>query len=75
MSERPFDELHRDEGRAGVLAELVHRDDVRMREPAGGLRLAAEAREDLRRVLAAELVGADGLERDDALDRRGRSPS
>ena len=31
---------------AGVLAEVVDRDDVRMVEPAGRLRLAAEAGDD-----------------------------
>ena len=50
---------------AGVLAAVVDRDDVRMTEPAGRLRLAAKARDHVVGVLAAELVGADRLQRDD----------
>ena len=44
-----LDELHRDVPDAGVLAEVVDRDDVGMVEAPGGLRLAAEARDDGRR--------------------------
>ena len=62
--------LHRDERRAVVLVEVVDRDDVRMIEASGGLRLAAESREHDRRILALELVGADRLQRDDPLDHR-----
>ena len=55
---------------AAFLAEIVDRHDVRVIEPAGGLRLAAEAVDQLRRVLVGELVLADRLERDHALDHR-----
>ena len=53
-----------------VLAEIVDRDDVRMVEPPGRLRFAAEARDHGLGVLAGELIGADRLQRDDALDHR-----
>ncbi len=66
----PGDVLHRDERRAGVLVEVVDRDDVRMIQTSRGLRLAAESREHDRRVLALKLVGADRLQRDDPLDHR-----
>ena len=39
----PFDELHREEVRALLDAELVHRDDVGVRERDGRLRLLDEA--------------------------------
>src|SRR4029078_4045141 len=64
------DLFHRDEPRAGVFPEFIDRHDVRMIEPARGLRLAAEARDDVGTVRAGELVGAYRLERDDALDHR-----
>ena len=67
-------ELHRDVGRAGVLAEVVDRDDVGMREAAGGLRLAAEARDLIGGVLALELLGADGLDAPRPARSPGRSP-
>ena len=41
-----------------------------MRELARGLRLAAEAREDLRGLRAGQRLGPDRLQRDDALDQR-----
>ncbi len=66
----PLDVLHRDERGAVVLVEVVDRDDVGVVEPAGGLRLAAEARDDRRRVLAGQLVAADRLQRHPALDHR-----
>ena len=65
-----LDELHRDVPDAGFLAEIVDRHDVRMVEAARRLRLAAKAVDHLRRVLAGELVLADRLQRDDALDHR-----
>ena len=66
----PLDQLHRDVPDAGIFAEVVDRDDIGMRQPARGLRLAAKAREDLRRVAPGQLIRANGLERDDALDER-----
>ncbi len=66
----PLHELHRDVVRAGVLAEVVDPDDVRMGEPARRLGLAAEARELLLRILALQILGADRLERDDPVDHR-----
>ncbi len=66
----PLHELHRDVVRAGVLAEIVDPDDVRVGEPARRLGLAAEARELLLRVLALQVLGADRLERDDPIDHR-----
>jgi hypothetical protein len=64
------DELHRDVPDAGVLAAVVDRDDIGMRQPARRLRFAAKAREDFLRVAAGQLIRPDGLERDDALDQR-----
>jgi hypothetical protein len=43
-----FDEPHVEEESAVDLAEPVHRDDVRLADPRGGLRLAAEAGRELR---------------------------
>ena len=40
---RPVDVLHDDEVRAVLLAPVEHRDDVRVVQVGGGLRLAAEA--------------------------------
>ena len=65
-----LDELHRDVPDAVVLAEIVDRDDVGMVEASRRLRLAAKARDHGRRVFAGKLVGADRLQRDDALDHR-----
>ncbi len=59
-----LDVLHRDVPDALVLAEIVDRDDVRVIEPPGRLRLAAKARDGGLGVLAGELVGANGLQRD-----------
>jgi hypothetical protein len=56
------EQLHGHEEAAGVLAEVVDGDDVRMREPGRGLGLAAEA-------LASLLVGrADDFQRDEAIE-------
>ena len=68
-----LDELHRDVPDAAFLADVVDGDDVGVREPPGRLRLAAKARDHGLGVLAGELIGADRLERDDALDHAGRS--
>ena len=65
-----FHELHRDEPRAAVDVEIVDRDDVRMREAAGGFGLAAKAREQALGGVALQLIGADRLQRDRALDQR-----
>ncbi len=63
-------ELHRDVPDAVVLAEVVDGHDVWVIEPARRLRFAAEAGDHGRGIFAGKLFGADGLERDDALDRR-----
>ncbi len=65
-----LDELHRDVPDACFLAEIVDRHDVRVVEAARRVRLAAKAVDHLDRVLAGELVLADRLQRDDALDHR-----
>ena len=64
--------LHRDEGAlaAGVLAVLVDGDDARVRQPAGRLRFALQACAQLAGPGGAEVVLADHLERDAALDQR-----
>ena len=59
------DELHRDERPALEDAELVDRDDVRMREAAGGAGLALEA---LAHLLVVEAL-AQELDRDGAIER------
>ena len=70
----PADVFHRDVGDRRpafgdrILAVLVDGDDVRVVEPPRRLRLALEAREDLRRLVAVQALGADGLDRDAALD-------
>ena len=53
-----------------MLAVFVDGDDVRVRKPARGLRLALEAREDIRRLARLEHLGAQGLDRDPAADDR-----
>ena len=78
----PGDVLHHDEGGVVLLAPVVDRDDVRVVEPGGGLRLAAEAldvdgiRRELRR--GAPSPRRDGRAGDRARGtrrpcRRGRS--
>src|SRR5439155_1288449 len=64
-----LDELHRDIPDAAVLAKIVDGYDVGMIEPARRLRLPPEAGDHGRRISAGKLVRADGLERNDALDR------
>ncbi len=61
-------ELHCDVPDAFVLADFVDRDDVGVRQPSGGLRLAAKAGDHRLGLLARELIRANRLERDDALD-------
>src|SRR4029079_18653847 len=55
------DQLHDDVRAAGVLAVVVHRDDVRVAQRGGCLGLLAEAR---REVGVAQVLGAQELERD-----------
>ena len=67
-----LDVLHRDVGdlRVGVLADVVDRDDVGVREDAGGLRLANEPLAEFPRlgVVVAHLRRADRLDRDHPAD-------
>src|SRR5216117_3434635 len=65
----PLEQLHRQVSEVALLAEIVGRDDVRMRELAGGLGLLEKA---LVVILAALGVVAqdDGLQRDDAVEVR-----
>ena len=58
-------QLHRDEGDATVLAELVDDDDVRVLQPRGGLGLDLEA---LAAVRVEAAVAGQRLERDLALE-------
>ena len=60
---RPLDILHRVEGVAVEVADLEDRDDPRMVEPGGGLRLAAEAGQI---GLRGELAAKEHLHRDGA---------
>jgi hypothetical protein len=62
--------LHRDERVLVVLAVLVDRDDARVVEVAGRLRLALEALERVLGVLRVEVALADDLQRDVAADHR-----
>ena len=55
LGERPaLDELHRDEDLAAERADVVHDDDVRVREPRHRLRLAQQARLRARRRRGAD---------------------
>ena len=69
-----LDVLHRDVGLPGVLADVVHGDDVGMAQAAGGLRLAQEAHAELGASAGAEgqrLHGDAAVEaRDPARGRR-----
>jgi hypothetical protein len=58
-----LEQLHHDEKPAVVLAHVVDDDDVRVRDPGAGLRLAEEAPAKLGR----DLEVGDDLERDGAL--------
>ena len=69
----PFDVLHRDERDLGlgILADVVDRDDVGVREDAGGLRFPDEPLAELLGVLlVAARVDADGLDRHHPADHR-----
>ena len=61
----PLDVLHRDVVRPLGLAAVVDRDDARMREPGGVLRLAAEALDEL---LVAGVPVVEDLDRDAAAE-------
>ena len=63
----PFDALHRVEPRPGLLAHPVHRDDVRVVEPSGRVRLAPEA---LDRLRVERHRRVEDLQRDAAPHRR-----
>ena len=64
-----FDVFHRDVGMVGVFAVLVDRDDARVAQRAGRLRLAAEsAGQRLGFLLVVDQFLADGLDRDRSLD-------
>jgi len=66
----PLDVLHRDEPGAVVFSKIVDRDDVGVIQPARCHGFAAKAGDYRLRLIAGELVGTDGLERDHSLDRR-----
>src|SRR5690606_40584277 len=67
LERTPLDPTHREVGQAVDLAGFVDGADARVVEPRGGFDLAAEA---LARAIAAEVLGADHLERDVAPERR-----
>ena len=62
---RPIDELHGEVWPAIVLADFMHRDDVRMREPGGGFGLGAEPPAI---CLSSQIAAQHHLERDDAIE-------
>ena len=62
--------LHRDEGGAVVVAEIVDGNDIRMIEASRGFGFALKTRYHVARLGALELVAAYGFQRDRALDRR-----
>jgi hypothetical protein len=66
-----LDQLHREVRLAVVVADLEHRDGVRVTELGGGARFLAKA-VDL--VLVGELAGGDELQRDLAIQRRIARP-
>ena len=68
----PLDVLHRDEGRLGLdlLADVVDRDDVRVRERSGRLRLAHEPFVELALLVVVLRGGPDRLEGHPAPDDR-----
>src|ERR1051326_2324497 len=67
-----LDVLHGDEIRSAglVLADVMDRDDHRMVEDAGGLRLANEALLEFAGLVIVAARRADGLQRDEAPDQR-----
>jgi hypothetical protein len=64
------DELHHDERDVGLLAEVVHLDDVRVVQPRHRLRLFAEAHRVLAGDLLVEVALEDGLDGDRAVQLR-----
>ena len=64
----PLDVLHGDEGRLFFLADVVDRDDVGVRERAGGLCLAQETLVELALLDVVLRRDADRLQRDEATD-------
>ena len=69
---RSLDELHREEVRSELDPELVHRDDVRVRQVDGGLGLEDEPADEV--VVARELV-ADLLHDELLLEAAGAAQS
>jgi hypothetical protein len=65
---RPLDELHDDERVGRVFTVLVHADDIRMQQPAGGDRLVLEARHRLLDQIRIDEVLAHRLDRNNAFD-------
>ena len=63
-----FKKLHRDEGYAGVFAELVDGDDIGVIEAAGRFRFAQKTLFDFSQNFLRQL-GVERLERDRTLDR------
>ena len=61
LERSPLDVLHRDVVRPLRVAAVVDRDDARVREPGGVLRLAAEALDEL---LVARVPVVEDLDRD-----------
>ena len=64
------DELHGDEPDAVFLTKVVDGNDVGMGKAPCRLRFSAKARDDVPRVLPGELICADSLECNAALDQR-----
>ena len=65
-----LDELHGDEDLLFPLADVVNRDDVRMRDPRHRPYLAHQARLRLLRPFAQRELGPDDLDRDIAIELR-----
>ena len=63
-----FKKLHRDEGYAGVFAELIDGDDIGVIEAAGRFRFAQKTLFDFSQNFLRQL-GVERLERDRTLDR------
>src|SRR5207244_5810138 len=64
------DELHGDKPDAFFFAKVVDGNNVGVGKAPGRLRFASKARDDVPRVLPGELIRADGLECNAALDQR-----
>ena len=70
LQRRTVDELHHDVGEVVGLAVVEHRHDVGVRQPAGGLRLAAEPGQRLLGFRIGIVRQLDGLDRHAAGDDR-----